>query len=480
MGRGAGHMWHPYDLGWVQTGNDLIEFFERAKDAAGTVKIDGANISFKVVGEGDNKYFAVDFGSFSSLDIGGITIDNLSQRYDPSHGIYARVQNLLTILNEGFPLVTKEIKSLGLWDDPSRFLNCEYVDAGTGDAAMNVTGYDMSFLAIHGVNQFYEGTAKSGPNKGNVRPGTSRPRDDDGTILDKNPSHEIILEPAQISSLKNLVKKLNPIAEQYDFKVVGEIPSRKRDDVSIDFTDALNEDITIKISDDLEITKTLGEWLSEAANPRYRLVNLQDGSKSHALHRDLYLNVLNMDRRGQQKGIPPTPIVDFIDQSDATDAIYGAIFVHATRMLGRSVKQGLTSDLGNLPGHEGIVIRDKKITGVDRPVKITGEFLINNLGGGFGAVKESEEEFEVVEDEDEDPVVDSEFTPERKQTIAIVPGAFKPPHKGHAEMVQKYADKADKVIILISKPTVAGRYLDAIEKGGKKTEILQSDRKSVV
>ena len=35
-------------------------------------------------------------------------------------------------------------------------------------------------------------------------------------------------------------------------------------------------------------------------------------------------------------------------------------------------------------------------------------------------------------------------------TIAIVPGSFKPPHKGHWEMVLKYVDKVDKVLILIS------------------------------
>lgn len=35
-------------------------------------------------------------------------------------------------------------------------------------------------------------------------------------------------------------------------------------------------------------------------------------------------------------------------------------------------------------------------------------------------------------------------------TLAIVPGSFKPPHKGHWEMVMKYVNMADKIIILIS------------------------------
>ena len=57
-----------------------------------------------------------------------------------------------------------------MWDDPNKFLNTEYVEGTT-----NVTQYDNNFLAIHGLNQFYEKTAKSGPNKGNHRPGLERP-----------------------------------------------------------------------------------------------------------------------------------------------------------------------------------------------------------------------------------------------------------------------------------------------------------------
>ena len=36
------------------------------------------------------------------------------------------------------------------------------------------------------------------------------------------------------------------------------------------------------------------------------------------------------------------------------------------------------------------------------------------------------------------------------RSVAVVPGAFKPPHKGHLEMVQHYADMADKVVVMVS------------------------------
>ncbi len=39
-----------------------------------------------------------------------------------------------------------------------------------------------------------------------------------------------------------------------------------------------------------------------------------------------------------------------------------------------------------------------------------------------------------------------------KNTIALVPGSYKPPHAGHLDMVKQYSDIADKVIVIISDP----------------------------
>ena len=41
-------------------------------------------------------------------------------------------------------------------------------------------------------------------------------------------------------------------------------------------------------------------------------------------------------------------------------------------------------------------------------------------------------------------------------TIGVVPGAFKPPHKGHLSMVEALAENADKVIVIVSTPTGSG------------------------
>jgi len=47
-----------------------------------------------------------------------------------------------------------------------------------------------------------------------------------------------------------------------------------------------------------------------------------------------------------------------------------------------------------------------------------------------------------------------------KQTIAIFPGAFKPPHKGHFEVVKKLLQNADQVVVLVSPKTREGVTAD--------------------
>jgi cytidyltransferase-like protein len=49
---------------------------------------------------------------------------------------------------------------------------------------------------------------------------------------------------------------------------------------------------------------------------------------------------------------------------------------------------------------------------------------------------------------------------ENQPTIALFPGAFKPPHKGHFAVVKKLLEKADQVVILISPKTREGVTVD--------------------
>ena len=82
----------------------------------------------------------------------------------------------------------------------------------------------------------------------------------------------------------------------------------------------------------------------------------------------------------------------------------------------------------------------------DHTYKFTGNFApINQILGIFKYDRVGEETPPIQISEGIDIDVD-------KADVALYPGAFKPPHKGHIEVIKQLLDKADKVIVLISNP----------------------------
>tara|TARA_R110001592_G_scaffold50400_2_gene155951 strand:+ start:396 stop:2435 length:2040 start_codon:yes stop_codon:yes gene_type:complete len=80
----------------------------------------------------------------------------------------------------------------------------------------------------------------------------------------------------------------------------------------------------------------------------------------------------------------------------------------------------------------------------DVTYKFTGNFApMNQLLGLFKYGRGNVPPLQKL-DEEEVEIVDAQ------RTVALVPGAFKPPHKGHLEMVQHYAEMADRVVIMVS------------------------------
>jgi len=77
-----------------------------------------------------------------------------------------------------------------------------------------------------------------------------------------------------------------------------------------------------------------------------------------------------------------------------------------------------------------------------------------------------------LEDEDGEPI--------GGRTIAIVPGAFKPPHLGHLNMVEQYSNKVDEVVILVSSALkgnrVIGENFISAQQSKQVWEGLLSDR----
>jgi hypothetical protein len=128
-GGAAGHMAHPFDLEYVKTGQDLLNFFTDKVPAyletnVPVIKTDGTNVSFKLISKtnfyGEEKReFAADRGSQKALDIEGLTASNIEQRFKPNHGLIPGILDVLAILNAALDagVIDEEIKAMGLVDN---------------------------------------------------------------------------------------------------------------------------------------------------------------------------------------------------------------------------------------------------------------------------------------------------------------------------------------------------------------------------
>ena len=140
-------------------------------------------------------------------------------------------------------------------------------------------------------------------------------------------------------------------------------------------------------------------------------------------------------------------VFEYPPGSDKIYKLTGA-FAMANQIIGRARRSGMTEE-GELEEEFDIdIIEDNYDSEADEWYELRHQ-MDQELG-------------EPEEDEDDDPVVDASYP----KTVAIVPGAFKPPHKGHADMVRRYAtgdgvEKADKVYVVISAPMNAQRTIRA-------------------
>jgi hypothetical protein len=389
MGGAAGHMRHPFDLLSVKSGSDLIEIFESLKSLVSmsgegipNVKFDGSNVSFKVLGSGE---IAVDRGSYA--DITGITLGNIEQRFAEGHGMRTSIPTVLKIME--MANVERELKELGLYDNPHYFLNTEYAEAGT----INATAYSGNYIFIHGVNAFYESTFR-----GVTRPGIKKPlawnpkKGKDVPVKDKS-----VEVPYSKEALASLITKANAVGQQFNppFNVVGPVPVRSK--AEINYEPALSESITIPLSQEYLSTNpeakmlqgsSLKNWLiSISKKPAQYYAPMYDisiptlaGKFINPYHKNTYVSVI-------ESGVNVDSIVS---HEHVRTLINGIIILHATRKLGHQFLLGLTSDFGDMiasgidpteTDHEGVVIRNKQFS--NHPFKITGEFIVAGMHGNF-------------------------------------------------------------------------------------------------
>jgi hypothetical protein len=384
-GGAAGHMLHPFDLEGVNKGKDLIRVFEDSvshiamKSAA--TKVDGTNNSLRLVNGPNGKEFALDRGSMKDIDLEGITIDRLEEKWPPTvdvghdgtvtnepHGMVKSGQIILGIMNEALPFIEAELKALKMWEvvpaTESRFLNTEFVEHG----GTNVVKYGKNFITFHGISKFKHHTGA------NPKTGRQINRREGSEVSDKLGNVKY-----NVNAFNRLVDKVHAISKKKDFDTHGVIPVRFTGQP--DFASVLDTEISIlRVPGEVD-TKTLDIWLSIAKNPYDSKVTLVDGKKIPAMRKEVYQHVIGDDNRSV------APLTDKFEDSNvniklATDA---AIFWHATKLLGTEVNRNLeTLHNETVPVGEGIVIRGLKSGGQVHPLfKIVGEFIVSGLLSNF-------------------------------------------------------------------------------------------------
>jgi hypothetical protein len=337
----GGHMAHPFDLPTVNTGNDLVKTFIYAvkslQKTPASVKIDGVNASVRLVDLDGKKQFVMDRGSNKPLDVKGITKADLEDRFAPGHGMVKIGGEVLDIFNESLSRIQSELSKLGLLDNPNILLNIEYVSGKT-----NVQDYGKNFLAIHGLLEIQQVTEK------------------------RRAAKEISYDK---KALESMIKKMAPVAKEYDFEIYGSIPATVSKEPN--FSSELSKSYTVFYTKNKKETKSLKDWLKTAKIPKDVKITLKDGKKVDALSKQVFVAIKN--------GTPLDQLV--ADKNEYKSAIDGFVTYLATMQLGDSVLKAMESPLGAVDQQEGVVIRDKSI--YDKPFKITGSFILRGLATSF-------------------------------------------------------------------------------------------------
>ena len=339
-GGAGGHMAHPFDVEWVKTGADLIDVFNMSinylEKGPASVKIDGVNASIRLINLDGKPTFVMDRGSNKPLDVKGITKAELQDRFGAGHGMIEIGGKVLDIFNKAIPKIKPALMKLGLWDNPNILFNLEYVAGST-----NVLSYGKNFIAVHGLLEIKQ-----------VSP-------------TKRASKEINYNKA---AMQDLLDNLAPTAAKFGYEVVGSIPTTLTSKPNLN--SVLNKKYTVTFDASTKETKTLKQWLANAKVPNVAIKTVDNKSIS-ALSKEVLVKISD--------GIP---LDEFIkDTKDYQAAIDGFVIYMATMKLGDAILANLDSPLGPVSEHEGIVIRDNKIS--NKPFKITGRFILGGLASSF-------------------------------------------------------------------------------------------------
>jgi len=348
-GGAGGHVLHPFDV--ANNGREFLNLFDEVKKyiekgSAGKpgsawVKLDGINLSVRLVKNAAGKYeFALDRGTQADEDFTGITVDNLdASRLRPELQRSASI--LLNLLNPTIDSTMKSLDKLGLTKNPNLILNVEFVENGKSN---QITYNIKNFIAIHGLRiiKYSDEIVKKTGNKKRE-------------ISDYPYNVDVI--NAYAKALTVLLKKKN---NEDDFVVLGNPEVKKT--ANLNFTPTLDTNLTLN-----GVSKSLKNWI---------------------------LDIDQIPKKNDRAVIFTKKVYQEIDAGDKTgltpDQIRDYILYYATITLGTYIMNSVGSKLGKGSDQEGLMIKREN----GEILKITGKFIISGLQGNFAKTESITEDLE--------------------------------------------------------------------------------------
>lgn len=341
-GGAGGHMLYPFELGNVTSGSDLIDIFNKSieslRNSPAAVKLDGINVSIRLIDLDGQKTFVIDRGSNKVLDAEGVTVDKLKDRFGEGHGMIEIGTKVLNIFNNAIGQTKPLLKKLGLWDDPNKLFNIEYIENG-----INVTEYSSNYIAIHNIRQI---------ERKNNRTATFEVSYDEKSLLE-------------------YVNKLNEVSTKYGFNIVGSVPAILKGNPNI--SKVLGQSIKIKAGEKT-IEGTLSQLLSNLQIPDNSVSNIKttDGKRISPLNKSLVNDVIFNE-------VPLDEVV--VNESDFDTCIAGIIVNTFVILAGDEILRNMSSSIGDMSKQEGVIIRDPNVSQI--PFKIVGSFILRSLKSRF-------------------------------------------------------------------------------------------------
>jgi hypothetical protein len=464
MGGLAGHMSHLHeDLDL--TFKEIKDVFKKASNGEliGTEKTDGQNLMISYsVKSGESRAVR----NKGEIEKGGLSPEGLAKKFKGRGDLTRAFVESFATFEQAVRSLEPEVQMAIFGSDADIYYNSEIQDPRT----RNVIAYDHKTLNIHNVGHVYfdkeTGQIKSADVSKNAK------------ILDKAlETMQQAIQDEEYNIQKGAIRNLQALSDDTAMKIAIQRLEREISSAGISdnqtILDYLKARINPFVDEQIPLNKGQKDMLF------MRIFKLEDEQGNTVGLRDIYKVV-----EKEQKGI----IRDIVNESKfllqkAVEPVEGIIHDFAVEMLKSlqsifildnpaevmRIRQALTKELkiieasGNQEALEVMQRHMKKLGSVEnistaaegfvfdyngKTYKFTGNFApINQI---MGLLKYDRAK---VGEDGEVGDVNVDYNLHCGRTIALIPGAYKPPHKEHLGMVKHYSNTTDEVYIIISPGT---------------------------